>query len=400
MTGMPPKINVNIPDIFYPFIHRNVRHKVAHGGRGSSKSHSMARLLLLRGAENQERILCVREYQASIKDSVKQLLDDLIEDMNLGYFYKTTNNEIKGINGTSIKFGGLRKDPHSIKSMEGITICWIEEANVVSQSSLDLLIPTIREENSEIWMTLNREFKTDPVDKKFVQSKRDDVMVIEVNYDDNPWFPEVLRKEMEYDKAHDAGRYEHIWRGKPIVHSEALVFSNKYRIEEISPPEGTPLYFGADWGFSSDPFAMLRTWLDEDKREIYIDYEAYGVGIEYEDLPAQFDTLPRCKEYQISADNARPDTISYMRRKGYPIHGCKKGPGSVKDGTEFLRSYTIVVHPRCKNMLNELALYSYKVDKRTGMVLPELEDKNNHLIDSLRYALEKLMGLGGEIFVG
>ncbi|RLC97601.1 MAG: PBSX family phage terminase large subunit [Chloroflexota bacterium] len=379
-----------------------MRYKVAHGGRGSGKSHSFARMLLLSCLKAPERILCAREYQSSIKDSVKQLLDDIIDEYKLYSYFKSKQGEITGANGSKFLFAGLRHDPHKIKSMEGITKCWLEEANVVSQESLDFLIPTIRDEGSEIWMTFNRQHKSDPVDKMFLgEFKRPDATVARVNFSENPFFPNTLRLEMEWDKSHDIGKYEHIWLGKPVQHSDSLIFHGRYKMDEtIIPPKGTPLYYGMDFGFSKDPFAFLRCWIDRSKREIYIDMEAYGIGIEINHLCKYIDAIPGSKHYSIKADSSRPDTISFLKNQGYNIIGSRKGKGSVHDGVEFLKSHTIIVHPRCKHLLDELSLYSYKVDKRTGTVMPDIEDKNNHMMDSLRYALEDFTQGTVEVFVG
>lgn len=392
---------IQIPKIFTDFWQPS-RYKIAHGGRGSSKSHSFARMLLINCMNQRERILCAREYQSSIKDSVKQLFDDVIEKHKMQDIFNSTKTDITSDNGSKILFAGLRHDPHKIKSMEGITKCWVEEANVTSQESLDYLIPTIRDDDSEIWMTFNRQHKTDPVDNMFLgDNPRDNAIIKHVNFNHNPFFPKALRLEMEWDKANDYGKYEHIWEGKPVQHSEALIFYGRYEIDEtIEPKEGDFLYFGADWGFASDPLALIRCWIDTDKRIIYIDHEVYGVGIELDHIEKHFEKVPGAKHYQITGDSARPDTISYLRNRGFNIIGAEKGKGSVQDGIEFLKSYKIKVHPRCKHVLDELGLYSYKVDKRTGVVMPDIEDKHNHLMDSLRYALEKFIQSQTSIYVG
>ena len=337
------------------------------------------------------RVLCGREIQNTIHDSVKRLLDDVIKEYDFDNFFTSTRTEIRGVNGSNFIFSGLQHNPAKIKSMEGIDIAWLEEADSISQETLDLLIPTIRKENSEIWFSFNRRDINAPVDKMFIGQGRPDSFIYKINYDQNPWFPGVLRKEMEYDKAHDPGKYQHVWLGEPVKHSEALVFYGKWQIDDtIFPAENETLYYGADWGFSTDPAVLVRMWCDHKKRILYIDQEAYGVGVEIDDLPAFFDTVTDSRRWIITADSQRPDTISYMRRHGFRIRGAIKGKGSIVEGVEFLRSYTVVVHSRCKNVIYELGAYSYKVDKLTKDVLPLLEDKNNHCIDSIRYALEKI----------
>lgn len=386
-----PVIDVNIPVIFEPLSHP-ARYKALWGGRGSGKSRSAIQQIVIDSTDHYERVLCGREYQTTIKHSVKHMLDATIKNMGLSDLYRSTKTEItNNENGSNYIFHGLRHDPDKIKSLEGITKVLIEEAQSVSQESLDVLIPTIRLEGSEIWFIFNCRHKTDPVYKMFVENPREDAIIINANYCDNPFFPEVLRKEMEYDKQHDDGKYRHIWLGEPQINSESLVFGGKWRRDlDIAPNENTVLYFGSDFGFSVDPTCLVRMWMDDEKREIYIDYEAYGIGVEIDDLPEMFETVPQAKRWKITADSARPETISYIKRQGFKIEGAKKGPDSVIEGIEFLKNYTIVVHPRCVHVIDELGLYSYKTNKLTGEILPILEDKNNHTIDAIRYALEQV----------
>jgi phage terminase large subunit len=336
--------------------------------------------------QNPIKVLCTREYQTSIKDSVKTLLDDTIASLGLSGFFESTQSEIRGVNGSLFIFQGLYRNVDSIKSLEGVDICWAEEANVITKESLDVLIPTIRNEGSEIWFSYNRKKKDEPV---HAMAGRPDAVFNEINFDDNPYFPDVLRGDMEWDKAHDQGRYEHVWLGKPQVHSEAQVFNGKYKIQNFETPEDVVFYYGADWGFSVDPTVCVRLFIDADARKLYIDREAWGIGEEIQDLPEFFDTVPGVRDWPIVADSARPETIQYMKRDGFRILSAKKGKGSVEDGIEYLKSFEIIIHERCKRTADEFRLYSYKTDKLTGEVVPMLEDKNNHCIDACRYAVER-----------
>lgn len=363
------------------------RYKVLRGGRGSGKSRSIATALLLKGAETTHRVLCAREVQKSIKDSVYRLLLDEIERLGLTDFYTSTESEIRGKNGTLFIFAGLWNNQNSIKSMEGISICWVEEAQSISQESLDTLIPTIRIPDSEIWFSYNPRFETDPIDQMF---RRDELppgtILLEVNHDQNPWFPEVLREEMEYDRKRDMDKYLHVWEGHYKQSSQSRVFNN-WKVEEFEAPNNAVFRLGADWGFAVDPSVLVRCYIDGKK--LYIDYEAYMVGCEIDQLPDLFDRVPESRKYFITADSARPETISYMRKHGYPkINAAVKGSKSIEEGIEFLKSFDIIVHPRCENVIRELGLYSYKVDPLTDKVLPVFEDKHNHTIDSIRYACE------------
>jgi phage terminase large subunit len=374
-------------DLFIPS-----RYKAFWGGRGSAKSHSLASALLIMGADRPLRVLCAREIQKSIKDSVKRLLDDKIAAFGYGGFYSSTDNEIRGRNGTLFIFDGLRTNPQSIKSLEGLDISWVEEANTASQTSLDFLIPTVRKPGSEIWFSWNPDKETDPVDKMFRGANPPpDSIIREVNHDANPWFPDVLRKEMEWDRLRDTDKYLHVWRGKYRRRSSATVFKNWTQGIVTIPPDCKPL-FGADWGFATDPTVLVRAWMI-DARTLYIDREVFQVGCEIDDTPALFQTLndervTDIRKWLITADSARPETISFMNRHGFNIVGAVKGAGSVEEGVSFLKSVNIIVHPACKHTIGELEDYSYKIDKLTNDVLPVLEDKKNHVIDSLRYALE------------
>lgn len=358
------------------------------GGRGSAKSRSAAAALILQAAEKPHRILCAREIQKSIKDSVKRLLDDEIERLGLSHFFESVENEIRGKNGSLFIFAGLRGNSASIKSMEGITRCWIEEAQTISRASLDDLIPTIRTPKSEIWFTYNPRFETDPVDVMF---KADELppstILLHINWQDNPWFPDVLKQEMDYDKRRDTDKYLHIWEGQYQRKTGARVFNN-WTIEEFTRPAGTVHRLGADWGFSVDPSVLVRC--DIEGNRLYVDYEAYAVGCEIVNLPELFMSVPDAEKWPITADSARPETISHMQRNGFPkIRGAIKGPKSLDEGVEFLKSFDIVVHPRCKHLIDELTLYSYKTDPLDdSKILPILSDKDNHVIDSLRYACE------------
>jgi len=378
---------MELPDWSEELFNEDARYFALVGGRGSAKSYSVAAALILRAASKPLRILCAREIQKSIKDSVKRLLDDTIERAGLQSFFISTETEIRGKNGSLILFAGLRTNIDSIKSMEGIDICWVEEAQTVSQSSLDILIPTIRKPGSQIYFTWNPKHPTDPVDAMFdPNGLPPKTTFLRVNWDQNPWFPDVLRAEMEYDRARDPDKYKHVWLGGYVSNSEARVFRN-WRIEEFEAPENATHRFGADWGFATDPTVLIRCHVSG--RTIYVDHEAYRVGCEIMDTPDLFLTVPESEKWPIVADSARPETISHMQKNGFPkIMPAVKGPKSVEEGIEWLKSHDIVVHPRCQHTIDELTCYSYKTDPLTGVVLPVLADRDNHLIDALRYACE------------
>lgn len=389
-------IKLQTPRVFKPLLEYS-RYKGAHGGRGSGKSHFFAELLIEQCLLETTSAVCVREIQKSLAQSVKKLLEVKIEAMGVGHLFEIQESIIKAPHGGRIIFNGLQNHTaDSIKSLEGYDIAWVEEAQSLSQRSLDLLRPTIRKPGSEIWFSWNPNKASDPVDALLRgDSPPPDAIVVEANYQDNPWLPDVLRAELEYDKKRDPAKFAHVWLGAYQSNSEARVFSN-WSIEDFTTPTGATFRLGADWGFSVDPSVLVRCFIVG--RRLYVDYEAYMVGCEIDQLPDLFDRVPDARKWFITADSARPETISYMRKHGYPkINSAIKGAKSLEEGIEFLKSFDIVVHPRCAHLIDELNRYSYKIDSLTEQVLPILEDKDNHVIDALRYACEGVRKAAGVV---
>lgn len=381
------KLTINTPRWFKPLLAK-CRYRGAYGGRGSGKSHAFAEALIERCVLDKTHVVCVREVQKSLNQSVKKLLENKIEANNVGHLFDIQYDKILGKNGSLIIFQGMSTaTAESIKSLEGYDIAWVEEAQSLSQRSLDLLRPTIRKEGSEIWFTWNPSLATDPIDAFLrCDNPPPGSIVVKVNYRDNPWLPDILQAELDYDQKRDPDKFKHVWLGEYQSNSEARVFKN-WVIEEFERPEGTIHRLGADWGFSVDPSVLIRCSIEG--RRLYFDYESYMVGCEIDQLPDLFDRVPEARKWFITADSARPETISYMRNHGYPkINSAIKGAGSIEEGIEFMKSYDIVVHPRCKHLIDELTLYSYKIDPLTSQVLPILDDRNNHVLDAARYALE------------
>jgi len=372
------------------------RYKGAWGGRGSGKSHMFAELMIEAHIMDQKRrSVCVREIQKSLNQSVKRLLETKIESMNAGAYFEVQDAVIKSrkADGMIIFQGMQNHTADSIKSLEGYDCAWVEEAQSLSQTSLDLLRPTIRKPDSELWFTWNPRQHSDPVDFLLRgPTPPKDAQVLKVNFTDNPWFPQVLKDEMEYDLRRDPDKYQHVWMGGYLTNSNTRVFKN-WRVEDFDAPPDAIHRLGADWGFSIDPTTLVRCHIIG--RNLYIDYEAYMVGCEIVNTPDLFMTVPESEKWPIVADSARPETISHMKRNGFPkIMTAVKGPKSVEEGIEFLKNYDIIVHPRCTHTIDELTLYSYKTDTLTGKVLPVLEDKKNHVIDALRYACEGVRRAG------
>jgi phage terminase large subunit len=380
-------LTIETPRVYLPLL-QPARYKGVYGGRGSGKSHFFAELLVEESIRQKTDAVCLREIQKSLKFSVKKLIESKIQSLNAGYYFDVLDSQINSKLGGVIIFQGMQDHTSdSIKSLEGFKIAWFEEAQSGSQRSLDLLRPTIRAPGSELWFSWNPRFSTDPVDVLLRgENPPPNATVVEANFGDNPWFPQELVDEMEYDKRRDPDKYAHIWLGKYQQNSSARVFKN-WSVEEFERPAGTIHRLGADWGFSVDPSVLIRC--DIDGNRLYVDYEAYMVGCEIVNLPELFMSVPDAEKWPITADSARPETISHMQKNGFTkIRPAIKGAKSLEEGVEFLKSFDIIVHPRCKHLIDELTLYKYKEDPLTGAILPILEDKDNHVIDALRYACE------------
>lgn len=378
---------IETPPVFEPLLGAS-RYKGAWGGRGSGKSHFFAELLIERNIMERVDSVCIREVQRTLNQSVKKLIEAKIEALNVGAYFEVQDKRIKSRHGGVTIFEGMQNHTaDSIKSLEGFDIAWVEEAQSLSQRSLDLLRPTIRKPYSELWFSWNPNLETDPVDVLLRgEHPPPDSVVVRVNYRDNPRLPEVLRHELEYDQQRDPDKFAHVWLGEYQRNSEARVFKN-WRIEEFDVSGEWILRQGADWGFSVDPSVLVQCAIVG--RTLYVPHEAYRVGCEIDFMPDLFRTVPESERWPTVADSARPETISYMQRHGFPkMLSAIKGAKSLEEGVEFLKSFDIVVHPRCQHLIDELTLYSYETDPLTGQVLPKLKDKDNHVIDALRYACE------------
>lgn len=377
-----------VKPLFAPF-----RYKVLYGGRGGLKSWSIAQVLLLMSMQKPIRVLCTREFQNSIKESVFKLLEDQIDKLKLTKYFKITNNEVTNTLGSQFIFTGLHNNVTKIKSMEGIDIVWCEEAETISEYSWSILIPTIRKPGSEIWISFNPLQEDDPTYNRFVTNTPPNTFVQKLSWRDNPWLSQEVLDEKDYLYKNDRDAYDWVWEGEFLKRSQAQVFWDKCHVRpvEVKADWDGP-YYGLDWGFSADPMRMVKCYVNEKK--LYIKLEVDGIGIDIPQIPKLLlENDSRCKLYQIRADSSRPELISYMRQQGFDkIRACKKGPGSIEAGIAFIRSFEeIVIDPSCIHTIEEAKLYKYKVDKLTGAVLPDTVDKFNHSWDGVRYALEPLM---------
>lgn len=401
-VSLPPKL---IPVFSKP--RGAVQYRGAWGGRGSGKSFNFAKMAAIWGVVEPLRILCTRELQVSIKESFHaELKAAITSEPWLEAAYDVGVDYLRSrINGTEFLFRGLYRNLGAIKSMAKIDLTIVEEAEDVSEDAWTSLEATVlRQPKSEIWPIWNPKDEGSPVDKRF-RAHPDDpsMLIVEMNWTDNPWFPEGLRALRDRQKrTMDDPTYQWIWEGKYLTASKAVIFADKWVEGELHVTDAwNGPYYGLDFGFSQDPTAGVKCWISPDEDVLYIEHEAGKVGLELDDT-AKFliERLPGIEHHTVYADNARPESISHLkradphrRRPNLPnIEPVEKGPGSVEDGIAHAKSFVqIVVHPRCTGVLFEMRNYKYKVDRLTGDVLATIVDKNNHYIDALRYALERVM---------
>lgn len=391
-----------------------VRYKVAKGGRGKGATWSIGRRLIDKAQSRRSIILCTREVQNSIADSVHRLLRSQIHELGYGDFFYITDHRIRNlITDSEFIFRGLNDlTVEGIKSMEGVTDVWCAEAEQMGKRSWEVLDPTIRTAGSEIYIDYNPKRTDSPTNVMFTTNCPDNAIVKHINYDQNPYFPLELEKlrQQAYDRIeraiNDDARiqaqhdYNHVWLGACQEVNEASIFGAHFIVENFDPlkdeGEWDGPYDGADWGFSQDPTVRIRLWIHtkmNGRRRLCIEREAYGHGVELLDLPAMFDVFPDSRKVRIRGDNARPETISYMKNAGFNIVAADKWKGSVEDGIEHMKgAYDVIVcHSRCVYTEKELINYSFKVDRLTGDITTDIIDANNHCMDACRYAVEPLV---------
>ncbi len=408
------KVQIELPPKLIPiFSAPSVRYRSSWGGRGSAKTRSFALMTAIKGYMFAEAgisglILGAREYMNTLSESSMEEIKQAIRSVPfLSKYYEMGENYIRTKNRrVSYGFAGLRHNLDSIKSKARILLCWVDEAETVSEIAWRKLLPTVREDGSEVWVTWNPEKRDSATSKRFRHEKIFDDLTgeligvgVEMNYSDNPWFPEVLEIERRQDQANqDDATYRWIWEGDYLELSEAQIFRNKYRVEAFDDElwkTAERLFFGADFGFANDPSTLIRSFILENT--LYIEYEAFGVGVELDEMAQFYDSVPLSRNWPIKGDCSRPETISFLRRQGFNIEAAEKWQGSVEDGIAHIKGFEkVVIHSRCKHTLEEFRNYSYKKDRLTDEVLPIIIDKWNHGIDAIRYSLDGyIMARGG-----
>lgn len=399
---------LEVPPKLIPVFTGDYRYRGAYGGRGSAKTRTFAKMTAVRAmmfaqAGISGSILCGREFMNSLEDSSMEEIKQAIREtpwldafFDIGEkFIRTKDRRV------SYVFCGLRHNLDSIKSKARILIAWIDEAESVSEMAWSKLLPTVRAENSEVWITWNPEDEESPTNQRFRIQHPENACIVEMNYSDNPWFPDVLEQERlnDYNRL-DGSTYAWVWEGAYRKNSLAQIFAGKYEVKEFTHGDDWDgPYNGLDFGFSQDPTAATQCWIHGDV--LYVEFEAGKTGLEL-DHTADYicKRIPSFDRETVRADSARPESISYLKRadpdgkrKNVPgIIGVDKGKGSVEDGIEFIKSFAmVVIHPRCQETAREFQRYSYKVDRLSGDVTKVILDKFNHYIDSIRYGLEQVM---------
>lgn len=373
-----------------------VKYRWLRGGRGSGKSYGAAKVAAIWGAVEPMRILCVREFQNSIAESFHaELVKAIRAEPWLEAQYDIGRDYLRSKVGTEFIFKGLSRNPTAIKSLSGIDLTIAEEAEDVPEVSWLALEATVfRQPKSELWAIWNPRDDGSPVDQRFVKNPPKNGIGAKVDWSDNPFFPEGMRELRAREQERlDPQTYAHVWEGEYLLNSDRQVFGGKVRVAEFKPgPDWSGPYQGIDFGFNPDPLCALRVWQHDER--IWIEHEAYGTGIEL-DATRDFicERIPGFADYVTRADSAEPKSISYLQRHGLPrVEGVKKWPNSVVEGIRWMRShYEIVIHPRCTGAIRDFRLYSHKVDAKSGDVLPDLVDADNHAPDTARYALAPLI---------
>jgi len=375
------------------------RYKVYYGGRGAGKSHSAAKALLILGAKSQIRVLCAREYQTSIKDSVHKLLCDQIELMNLHGFYEITQSSIRGKNGTEFAFVGLKNNVANVKSYEGVDYCWVEEAQTVSRHSWNTLIPTIRKEGSEIWITFNPELETDETYQRFVVRPPEQAVVQKINWSDNPWFPEVLALEKDSLKSRDPSAYQTVWEGLCRLTVDGAIFANEMQVAELDdritkvnydPTKPVHAIFDLGWADSTAiwflQFVGMETRLiryHEDSQKTISHYLALMQTYGY-----MYDTLwlPHDAQNKTLASNGK-SIEEIVRSAGYKTRIIERTPiaDSINAARTIFRNCWFD-RENCYDGLQCLRHYRYDVDPETGQFSRQpLHDQYSHGADAFRY---------------
>jgi len=377
---------VEIPIEYKRLFDTDWREAAVYGGRFSLKSHTVARYLLIQARLQKTRIACFREFQSSIADSSHQLLADLINLYELKEFEITNNSIINKLNGSDFLFKGMHRNEQSIKSIEGIDIAWVEEAQSVSKLSIDVLTPTVRKEGSRIIYTYNRLLEDDPVHQRLVLEGRPNTLVINVNYDiamKYKMMPEIIRLEMEDDREKRPALYKHKWLGEPNS-LERKIYRNWAIIESI-PHEARLERYGLDFGYSNDPTSIVAVYYYNGG--YILDEITYQKGLSNKQIG---DILKNHDTALVVADSAEPKSIDEIASYGISVVGAVKGSDSIVHGITAIQAQKVSLTQRSQNIIREYNNFFWTTDKNER-IINEPEAGFDHSMDALRYALASLI---------
>ena len=390
-------MNAQFPDKL-SFLFRPARFKTTHGGRGSGKSWGYARALLILGAQKPMRILCTREVQKSIKDSVHKLLGDQIQKLGLGGFYQVLETQIRGKNGTEFIFAGLAEHTvESIKSYEGVDIVWVEEAQAVSKRSWDILIPTIRKPGSEIWATLNPELEDDDTYQRLVAHPAEGSVVVDLNWRDNPWWDEIQEKNRLDTLKRDPENYENIWEGKPKRTVDGAIYVKEIdklyedkRIRNVPYDPLLKVHTVWDLGWND---AMTIIMVQRSSSEIrVIDYiedshktlDEYVALLEKKEYRWGTDFLPHdgaARDFKTGKTSQ--EMLQAMKRRVQIVENMSIENGIKAARMIFSRCY--FDETKAGKLVARLKRYRRSIPTTTGEPAAPLHDENSHGADAFRY---------------
>jgi len=405
---MKPQIPIKLAESFKNMHTNQYDTIVWHGGRGSAKSQALALVGLLESYMDDGIILCAREIQKSINDSIYASIVSCIKCHDLEDEFHVINTEIiNKITGARFTFSGLKTNISSIKSINKLRVVLVDEAENVSQNSWDVIRPTPRYNNTRLYVVFNPRFETDPTWKEFCKEKDDNTLITEINWRDNPWFPASLEKQRQRALKGDLDRYNWIWEGGFLRVSNSSILGKNldYRYFEVDESYGQPL-IGIDWGFAQSRNVVVECYVKG--RDLYVYKCGIGAGVSVLDTPSWLIRhVPLVKEIVSYADCARPEIIDHVNRSLFQrnnpmINPVKKGAGSVEQGVTFLLSFDkIVINTKAcetnqmyNDMISELNGYSYKViDKNTPqeVVTNQIQKGSDDVADAIRYALEPII---------
>jgi phage terminase large subunit len=379
---------IEIPVEYKPLFSKGWREAAVFGGRFSLKSHTVARYLLIRARQSKIRVGCFREFQNSIAESSHQLLKDLIAKYNLTEFRVTDHSIVNELNGSDFLFKGLHNNEQSIKSIEGIDIAWVEEAQTVSNTSIEVLTPTVRKEGSQIIYTYNRLMEDDAIHNRLVVEGRPNTLIINVNYDvavKYGMMPDNVRQEMEDDKAKRPALFKHKWLGEPIS-MEKKIYRDWQIVDEV-PHEARLERYGLDFGYTNDPTAIVAVYYYNGG--YILDEVLFQKGMSNKQIA---DTLLNLKKALTIADSSEPKSIDEIRSFGVNIQPAVKGQGSVMQGIQAVQAQQVSITKRSTNVIKEYRNYLWETDN-DGRVLNEPEHLFSHSMDAIRYAMNSLVAM-------